>query len=298
MGVKLQGVVPPVATSFGPDEALDLNALQANLRAWNATSLGGYLVLGSNGESGYLSEKEREEVIAAAHEARTPEKTLMIGTGLESTRHTIAFTRRAAELGADCALVVSPCYYKGQMTPAALEVHYQKVAEAATIPVLVYNVPQFTGVNLPADLVARLSRHPNIVGCKDSSGNLTQLGDIIRLSQPGFAVFVGSATVFYPALCLGAVGGILAVANVLPRLCVAVQDAHQAGDHAQALALQRRLTPLAQLVTTGQGIGGLKRAMDLVGYAGGPARWPLPMPASNEPLQKELDLLKDFWPKA
>jgi len=298
MGVKLQGVLPPVATSFTSDEGLDLNALKANLEAWNSTGLGGYLVLGSNGESGYLSEKEREEVIAAAAEARSPEKTLMIGTGLESTRHTIAFTRRAAELGADCALVVSPCYYKGQMTPAVLEAHYQKVAEAATIPILVYNVPQFTGVNLPADLVARLSRHPNIVGCKDSSGNLTQLGDIIRLSQPGFAVFVGSATVFYPALCLGAVGGILAVANVLPRLCVAVQDAHQAGDHAQALALQRRLTPLAQLVTTGQGIGGLKRAMDLVGYAGGPARWPLPMPASNEPLQKELDLLKDFWPKA
>lgn len=298
MGLKLQGVLPPVATSFGADEGLDLNALTTNLKAWNSTGLGGYLVLGSNGESGYLSEKEREEVIAAAHQARSPEKTLMIGTGLESTRHTIAFTRRAAELGADFALVVSPCYYKGQMTPAVLEAHYQKVAEAATIPILVYNVPQFTGVNLPADLVARLSRHPNIVGCKDSSGNLTQLGDIIRLSQPGFAVFVGSATVFYPALCLGAVGGILAVANVLPRLCVAVQDAHQAGDHARALELQRRLTPLAQLVTTGQGIGGLKRAMDLVGYTGGPARSPLPMPTSDAPLQKELDLLKEFWPQA
>ena len=298
MGLKLRGVLPPVATSFDRDEALDLDALRANLRAWNSTGLGGYLVLGSNGESGYLNQAEREAVIAAAAEARAPEKTLMIGTGLESTRHTIAFTRRAAELGADCALVVSPCYYKGQMTPAVLEAHYQKVAEAVTIPILVYNVPQFTGVNLPADLVARLSAHPNIVGCKDSSGNLTQLGDIIRLSQPGFAVFVGSATVFYPALCLGAVGGILAAANVLPRLCVAVQEAHAAGDHPQALELQRRLVPLAQLVTTGQGIGGLKRAMDLVGYRGGPARSPLPMPASDAPLQKELDPLKEFWPQA
>jgi len=298
VSLNLRGVVPPVATPFDQNEDLDLAALKHNLQAWNATDLGGYLVLGSNGESGYLSEAEREAAIAAAAEAMAPGKFLMIGTGLESTRHTIAFTRRAAELGADCALVLSPCYYKPQMTPAALEAHYLKVAEAATIPILVYNVPQFTGVNLPAAMVARLSRHANIVGCKDSSGNIAQLTDIIRLSEPGFAVFVGSGVAFYPALCVGAVGGILAIANVFPQMCTALQAAFAAGDHARALVLQQRLMTFGVMVTSGLGVAGLKHAMNLVGYQGGLPRSPLAPPADLGPLEAEMDKLKDFWPSA
>lgn len=288
----LRGVIPPVATPFQDDE-LDLQALQANLRAWNHTALSGYLILGSNGESCYLSEAEKEAVLAAAAEAMPDDKLFMAGTGCESTRETIRLTRRAAELGAGCALVLTPAYYKGQMTNQALEAHYQRVAEASPIPILLYNVPQFTGVNLAPALVAGLSAHPNIAGIKDSSGNIGQLTEIIRLCPPDFAVFVGSAPVFYPALCVGAVGGILAVANVVPELCVEIQRLHQAGDGQAALDLQRAINPLAALVTTGLGVGGLKLAMDLRGFQGGQARSPLSLPLEARPqLTQELDKLR------
>ncbi|MBI4798556.1 MAG: dihydrodipicolinate synthase family protein [Desulfarculus sp.] len=291
MNKPLQGVIPPVATPF-KDEELDLKALQANLRTWNQTGLSGYLILGSNGESCYLSEAEKEAVLAAAAEAMAPDKLFMAGTGCESTRQTIALTRRAAELGADCALVLTPAYYKGQMTSEALQAHYQKVAEASPMPILLYNVPQFTGVNLAPALVARLSAHANIAGIKDSSGNIGQLTEIIRLSRPGFAVFVGSAPVFYAALCVDAVGGILAVANVVPEPCVEIQRLYQAGDHRAALDLQRAINPLAALVTTGLGVGGLKLAMDLRGYQGGQVRSPLTLPQEARPqLAEELDKL-------
>lgn len=291
MSIPLQGVIPPVATPF-KDEELDLKALQANLRTWNQTGLSGYLILGSNGESCYLSEAEKEAVLAAAAEAMAPDKLFMAGTGCESTRQTIGLTRRAAELGAHCALVLTPAYYKGQMTSEALEAHYQKVAEASPMPILLYNVPQFTGVNLAPALVAKLSAHANIAGIKDSSGNIGQLTEIIRLCRPGFAVFVGSAPVFYPALCVGAVGGILAVANVVPELCVEIQRRHGLGDHQGALDLQRAINPLAALVTTGLGVGGLKLAMDLRGFQGGQVRSPLSLPQQARPqLAEELDRL-------
>ncbi|MBI5522968.1 MAG: dihydrodipicolinate synthase family protein [Desulfarculus sp.] len=292
MNKPLRGVIPPVATPF-KDEELDLKALQANLRTWNQTGLSGYLILGSNGESCYLSEAEKEAVLAAAAEAMAPDKLFMAGTGCESTRQTIGLTRRASELGADCALVLTPAYYKGQMTNEALEAHYQKVAEASPMPILLYNVPQFTGVNLAPALVARLSAHDNIAGIKDSSGNIGQLTEIIRQSRPGFAVFVGSAPVFYPALCVGAVGGILAVANVVPELCVELQRLYQAGGHPGALAMQRAINPLAALVTTGLGVGGLKLAMDLRGFQGGQVRSPLCLPQAARPqLAQELDKLR------
>ncbi len=277
MNKALRGVLPPVATPF-KDEEVDLQALAANLRAWNPGGLSGYLILGSNGETCYLNEREKDEVLAAAREAMASDKLFMAGTGCESTRETIRLTRRAAELGADCALVLTPAYYKGQMTSEALESHYQKVAEASPMPILLYNVPQFTGINLAPGLVARLAQHQNIAGIKDSSGNIAQLTEIIRLCGPEFAVFVGSAPVFYPALCVGAAGGILAVANVVPELCVDIQRRQQRGDHAGALALQQDLNPLANLVTSGLGVGGLKMAMTQRGFRGGQVRSPLVMP--------------------
>ena len=293
MSKSLQGVIPPVATPFTKDEELDLEALKANLRTWNPGGISGYLILGSNGETVYLSEREKDQVLAAAGEAIAPGKIFMAGTGCESTRETIRLTRRAAELGADCALVLTPAYYKGQMTIDALEAHYQKVAEASPMPILLYNVPQFTGINLAPKLAARLSLHGNIAGIKDSSGNIGQLTEIIRLSEPGFAVFVGSAPVFYPALCVGAVGGILAVANVVPELCVELQRRYDRADHQGALGLQRAINPLAALVTTGLGVGGLKLAMDQRGFRGGQVRGPssLPVQASGQ-VSQELDRLK------
>ncbi len=277
MAFRFEGVLPPVVTPFR-DGKVDLEAFRANLQHWNQTGLSGYLVLGSNGESVYLEEREKEALLETARENIPSGRILMAGTGRESTRETVRFTRRAAELGADCALVITPAYFRGQMTPDRLAAHFFRVADAAPIPVLLYNVPQFTGVNMEPELVARLADHPNIVGIKDSSGNVGQLAETVRLAPPGFAVFVGNAGVFYPALCVGAAGGILAVANVIPDLCVALFRAHRSGDHTAALALQHRMARLARLVTVVHGVGGLKAAMERAGYRGGEVREPLAMP--------------------
>lgn len=272
--MKLHGIMPPITTPFnGAKVAFD--RLKENFRKWNRTRLSGYLVLGSNGEAVYLSEAERIKVIEVAREAIPKEKIMLVGTGLEATGETIRFTNEAARLGADLALIVTPSYFKGSMTPQVLYDHFVAVAEASRLPILVYNVPQFTGVNMEPSLVAKLSRHPNIVGCKDSSGNIDQLNRIIHQSEEGFGVFVGSAPVLFPALCVGAVGGILAVANPLPELCTRMVDLYVAGQLDKARELQNRLTPIARAVTATYGIGGLKAAMDMMGYFGGEPRPPL-----------------------
>jgi len=272
--MRLSGVMPPIATPF-QDGEIALDRLRENFQKWNQTGLSGYLVLGSNGEAVYLNEKEKMEVIEASRESIPVSKMMMVGTGAESTQETIRFTNQAARIGADYALVVTPSYFKGSMKPQILHDHFVAVAESARIGILLYNVPQFTGINLEPELVANLSEHPNIVGIKDSSGNIGQLSEIIHLSQKGFAVFVGSAPVFFPALCVGAAGGILAVANVAPNECVQMFDLFEKKNFEEAKELQYRLTPLAKGVTTKHGIGGLKIAMDLAGYFGGDPRPPL-----------------------
>jgi 4-hydroxy-2-oxoglutarate aldolase len=213
----------------------------------------------------------------------------MVGTGMESTQETICFTNQVAKIGANFALVVTPSYFKGSMKPQILYDHFIAVAESSRIGILIYNVPQFTGINLESEWVAKLSEHPNIIGIKDSSGNIGQLSEIIHLSQKGFAVFVGSAPVFFPALCVGAVGGILAVANVVPQEWVRIQNLFNQAKMNEAKALQSQLTPLAKAVTTKYGIGGLKMAMDLTGYFGGNPRLPLKRPSKE--VEQELKRL-------
>ncbi|MCF8042155.1 MAG: dihydrodipicolinate synthase family protein [Desulfarculaceae bacterium] len=288
---KLQGVLPPMATPFTADEALDLTALKANITKWNATGLSGYLAVGSNGESVYLSEDEQQAVIAATVEAAAEDKFVMAGAGRESSRETIGAIKRAASVGADCALIVTPCYFKGQMKAPNLEAHYLRVAEASPLPILLYNVPQATQVNMEPDLVARLAPHPNITGIKDSSGNIAQLSEILRLTKDeDFAVFVGNAEVLHSATQLGADGAILAVANVMPQECVDIMEAVRSGDLAKGKALQWSISRLAALVTRSHGVGGLKATMDMVGYYGGPVRLPLLMPgqAALDELAAEL----------
>ena len=286
--LKLGGVLPPVATPF-KDQALSIEILKRNLEKYHLTGLSGYLILGSNGEAGLLDDREKEEILTAAREYIPEDRIYMAGTGHESARDTIRWTNRAAKAGADCALIVPPHYYKGAMTPSVLRNHYLAVAESSRISILLYNVPQFTGINLSPSLVAELSRHPNIAGIKDSTGNIGQLAEILRTTPDDFAVFVGSAPVFYPALCMGAVGGILAVANVIPDACVEIQRRFEAGDHSGARERQVHITPLARWVTTAQGIGGLKAAMDRMGYEGGVPRAPLPSPG-----KKDLQVLENL----
>jgi len=292
--MKLQGVIPPITTPFHKG-MLALDKLKENFNKWNKTGLTGYLVLGSNGEAVYLNEKEKIKVMETSREAIPESKVMIVGTGAESTQETIRFNRLAEKMGANLGLVVTPSYFKGSMKPQILYDHFSAVAESSRIGILLYNVPQFTGVNMDAELVAKLSFHPNIVGIKDSSGNIGQLNDIIHLSKKGFAVFVGSAPVFFPALCVGAVGGILAVANAAPGECVQIHNLHHKGKMAEAIACQNRLAPLAKAVTVKYGIGGLKMAMDLAGYFGGDPRLPLKRPGKEveEELKKLLRQLKN-----
>jgi 4-hydroxy-2-oxoglutarate aldolase len=272
--MRLNGILPPITTPFEKGEVA-YGRLRENLRKWNETSLSGYLVLGSNGEAVYLDEAEKIKIIEVSRDTITKDKVMLVGTGMESTRETIRFTNDAARRGADFALVVTPSYFKGSMKPQILYDHFVAVADASKIGILLYNVPQFTGINIEPELVARLSAHANIVGIKDSSGNIDQLSQIVHQAGRGFVVFVGSAPVLFPALCVGAAGGVLAVAQVVPEVCTGIFDLYQERRYDDARTLQNRLAPLAKAVTTTYAIGGLKAAMDLAGYFGGEPRAPL-----------------------
>lgn len=281
VGRDFRGIFPPLTTPFAAGGRMDLAAFTANIQKYNRSSLAGYVVTGSTGESVYLREEEKLQLLETACHAADEDKILIAGTGCEATQETIELTRRAADLGYHAALVRTPSYFKPQMTEAVLERHYCSVADASLIPLLLYSVPQFTGVALEAPLVARLAEHPNIAGIKESSGNVQRVAQILRLVPPTFQVLVGSATTLYPSLCLGVQGAILAVACALPELCVELYQAFCGGDHARARALQRNLHEPTVAVTSRYGVPGLKFAMELRGYVGGPARAPL-LPLDHE----------------
>lgn len=281
MPLSIRGVMAPVTTPFRPDGSLDYEALGRNLVKWRATGLAGYVILGSTGEFVTLSADERRAVLEVAR-AHIPRDSVMIaGTGAESTAQAIAFVREAVRFGADAVMVVNPSYYKPMLTAEALYRHYVAVADASEIPVFLYNVPMFTGLNMDAPLVARLARHPKVVGIKDSSGDLPQLAEIIRTSPPGFLAFTGSAQVVLPALALGAAGAILQAAGFVPELAVQVVREFDAGDLAAARRTNNRLLAIEAAIGT-YGIPASKAAMDLRGYYGGPPRLPLLPPTPEQ----------------
>lgn len=284
----LHGIFPPIPTTFTAGGDVDARAIAANVQRWMRTPLAGILALGSNGEAPLLDEDESDRVLAAAREAVPRDRVLLAGTGRESTRATIAASRRAAALGADAVLVRTPSTYKTQMTPDVLVAHYTAVADASPVPVLLYNLPGVTGIVLTPAIVAKLAEHPNVTGIKETSPDLERLGLFTQLA--GFAVLCGWAPVVFPALMAGATGAILAVANVLPNECVELYEHQRQGRFDEALSLQRRLTPIAQLVTATYGIAGLKTAMDLAGYQGGPVRTPLLAVSSQARAQIEAAL--------
>jgi 4-hydroxy-2-oxoglutarate aldolase len=272
--LDLSGIIPPIPTPF-KDGRVDRKALARNVVQWSQTGIRGLLALGSNGEYVYLSEAEKRLVVEAVVRAAPDDMVVMVGSGCESTAESIRLTADCAAMGAHCALVVTPSYYAGRMTPEALEAHFTAVADAAAIPTLLYNVPKFTGINLTAGSVMRLSRHPNILGIKDSTGNVAQLGTFLNDSADDFQVLVGTAGALFSALSLGCTGGILALANVAPEACVRIHRLVAAGDMPAARDLQRKMIPVNQAVTSTYGIPGLKAALDMRGYAGGDPRPPL-----------------------
>ncbi|RLC75872.1 MAG: dihydrodipicolinate synthase family protein [Chloroflexi bacterium] len=273
--ISLSGVFPPVPTPFDAEGEVAIRKLIENLERWNQYDLSGYVVLGSNGEAGFLSVEEKLRVLEAARQAIPPDKLMIAGAGCESTRQTIALTRQAAQAGADAALLVTPHYYDPQMTPGALAHHYEAVADGAPIPVLLYTVPKFTHVDIDTATVARLARHPNIIGIKDTGGNMAKMADTVRLTGPDFQVLAGSAGFFLAGLTLGAVGGILALSNVAPKKCLDLYQLFQAGKMEEAAALQRWMIPVNAAITARFGIAGLKVALEMLGYYGGPVRSPL-----------------------
>jgi len=286
-----------MATPFDEKGDVDPAAIRSNVTRWVAAGVRGIVALGSNGEAPLLDERESDAVIAAAREAVPRDRLLLAGTGRESTRGTIDASRRAASLGADAVLVRTPSYFKPRMTTDALVAHYTAVADATPIPVLLYNYPAVTGVTFAPDAVRRLAQHPNIAGIKETTVDAAQIGSYVDASAgESFAVLAGSAPGFYAALCLGAGGAILAAACVVPRLCVQLFEAFDRGDHGKARELQRRLIPIAVAVTSLHGVPGLKAAMQLTGYIGGPPRAPL-SPASAEAvgsLKSTLQPLEEF----
>jgi len=277
MTLKLAGVFPPVPTPFDADGEILPNKLKANIALWNQTGLHGYVILGSNGEAVMLTEYEKVALWQAAREAIPRDKLFLVGAGMESTRASIALAKRAAEFGADAAMFVTPSYYKSQMNSANLIYHYRMIADASPIPTIIYNMPAATGIDIDADTVIQLAEHPNIIGIKDSSGNVAKYANIVRVVRPDFAVLAGSGGYLYPALCVGAQGAVAALANVAPRECVALYDAFRAGRHDEARALQLRLVQLNAAVTTRWNVPGLKAALEELnqGFYGGPPRLPL-----------------------
>jgi 4-hydroxy-2-oxoglutarate aldolase len=271
----LRGIFPALTTPFGPDGNLYLEGLRRNIARYNQAALGGYVVNGSTGESVLLRWDEVERVWEAAKEAAAPGKLLIAGTGAESTAETIEHTNRAAALGYDAALVRTPHYFKPQMTADALSEYYLRVADASRIPILLYSVPIFTQLTLKAEVVARVAVHPNIVGMKDSSGDLAGIAGIVAAAPKDFQLLVGAVSILHESLQKGATGAVLAVACAFPDLCVEAYEASLAGNSSLAQSAQRKLVSAANLFGPRHGIAGLKYAMDSVGFYGGLARPPL-----------------------
>ena len=282
------GVYAPIPTPFDGHGEVDARLLRTALARWIRSPLTGFVVLGSNGEAALLDEDESDRVIAAARDTIPAGRPMIAGTGRESTRAAVAATRRAAALGADAVLVRTPGFFKSQMTAEVFVRHYTAVADASPVPVLLYNFTAVTGVNLTADAVARLAAHPNIAGIKESGGDVAQIAEYVAAGAAasdgnpaadrhgsGFRVFAGSSTSFYASLSVGASGGILALGCVVPEACAQLYALTRGGAHDEALALQRRLVPLARLLGQRYGVAGLKAALALVGCEVGDPRPPL-----------------------
>jgi 4-hydroxy-2-oxoglutarate aldolase len=281
--MKLNGIFPALTTPFDAEGAVASDRLRENIGRYNRLPLAGYVAVGSTGESVLLSRAEVEQVFTAVREAAAPGKLLIAGVGSESTPETISRAKAAANIGFDIALVKTPSFFKSALTPDALVEHYRRVADASKLPVLLYAIPQFTGVTLEPDLVARLAEHPNIIGIKESSGNVQRVGEIVAAAPANFQVVVGSADTLYASLTLGAVGGILALADCLPELCLELHSAFAAEQTSTARELNRRILPASKKLVRQLGIAGVKAAMDYRGYYGGPVRGPLlPLSAAQK----------------
>jgi len=280
----------PVVTPFNRRGEIDEGLFRENLQKLAGIGLAGVLVAGSTGEAPYLEEGERLRLVEVARGLVRPPEILIVGTGLESTAATVRLSQEAVARGADALLVLPPNYYKSKMDADTLAAHYRAVARQVERPVIIYSIPQFTGLHLEPSTIGKLSQIPNLVGLKESSGDIQFVRVILRRVRPGFRVLVGSVAILNEALRAGAVGAVLSQANFAPELCVGLYQAFLQKKRKTALEFQERLLPLARKIALPLGVPGVKAALDLSGYAGGFPRAPLaPLgPAARESVAAAL----------
>lgn len=280
--MKIQGIFPALTTSFDHAGELYKAKVIHNIEKLNQIALSGYVVCGSTSETPLLSVAERFQLMEWIKQTAAENKILIAGAGAESVHETAAIGNRAAEIGFHAALVLTPFYYRNQMhRPDTQALFFRAVADRSKLPVLLYNIPQVTGYDLPVETIADLSHHPNIIGMKDSSGNIEKLAATVRAAKPGFQVLCGSGSNFCEALECGAAGAMLAIANPLPYACVTIWEAFRTRQHEAARDWQSRIAPASRLIAGKYGIPGLKYAMDLNGYYGGPPRLPFVPPCAH-----------------
>jgi 4-hydroxy-2-oxoglutarate aldolase len=295
--MDLSGVFPALTTPYSADGSVALGDLKHNILLYNQTDLAGYVALGSTGEAVLLDSAEMEGVLVTVKENAAKGKKLIAGCGAESTAETIARVKRAAEFGFHIALVKTPYYYKPFYKVETQIAHFRAVADAAPIPVMLYSVPQFTGVALEAAEVAMLAEHQNIVGIKDSSGNVQRLAEMIATAPPNFQILVGSASTVFPSLTIGARGAILALACALPEKCAALYKLYRAGQLDLAREMQTVLVRASKAIVSEMGIAGVKFVMDQRGYRGGVPRLPL-LPLEEWHKKRLVGLLAGIEPAA
>src|SRR5580700_3636928 len=252
--VKLHGIFPPLTTPFAHDGTVSLSKLRENIAGYNKTRLAGYAINGSTSESVLMTWDEAYRIWETARDAAAPGKILIAGTGAESTAETIEHTNRAASLGYSAALVRTPSFYKPAVNDDLLAEHYLRVADAAKIPVLLYAVPIYTHIKIEATLVARVAKHPNIVGMKDSSGDVDGVRQNVEAAPETFQTLIGWPTILFESLEVGAVGAILAVANAFPELCVGIFQVARAGQREKAQELAQKLVAPAKIFGSQAGL--------------------------------------------
>lgn len=277
--MRLEGIYAPIPTPFKSDGSEDVcyGSLEKNMERWAATTLTGIVACGSNGELPFISTPERAritETVRATLQKAGREKKIVVGTFQQTTRETVECCKAVAEKGADATLILPPHYFKGQGMPAAIR-FFETVADASPIPVVLYNMPGNTGVSIDTETILKLSHHPNIIGVKDTSGDMTQMGYLCAAQRDDFSVFCGSGNYFLQSLVVGASGGTLAVANLYPESCRMLREAYREEKMQTARDLQHRVLLASDALTRRFGVPGLKAAMERAGLYGGPVRAPM-----------------------
>ncbi|MCL2566172.1 MAG: dihydrodipicolinate synthase family protein [Defluviitaleaceae bacterium] len=294
MSINFKGVIPPMITPFTAAGDVDYGKFEKNMNKWNDSALCGYLVLGSNSETAYLTEAEKLKLVELTKKTAKKDRIIIAGTGMETDTETIALTNKAADLGVEAALILTPCYYGSAMSAPALINYFTKVAEGSKIPIMLYNVPKFTHVNIPDAALKTLANHPNIIGMKDSTGDIGQLVRFQGLTvDADFQILVGTASAWYPALTLGVKAGIFALANSNPNELAKIQELFEKGAQGEAVDLFRKMFVLNTAVTATYGIPGLKYAASLLGYEGGYVRCPL-LELSEDKKEELKEIFREY----